>query len=89
MDDCNINTAFKIAWAKLLRLKKIIYIPPKLKKANFVNTHANKSNVSSAKSNHYKIFRLKCSKTNITHSEIRKIITTTNRNIYLIAALCQ
>lgn len=89
VDDYNIDTAFKIAWAGFLRLGEIIYTSAELKKANFVNTHATRSDVSFAEGNQYAVLRLKRSKTEIEHSGVQIILTATGENTCPVAALRQ
>lgn len=89
VDDCNIDTAFKIAWAGFLRLGEITYTSAELKKANFVDTHATRSDVSFAEGNQHAVLRLKRSKTDIEHSGVQIILAATGENTCPVAALRQ
>lgn len=90
VDDCNIDTAFEIAWAGFLRLGEITYTSAELKKkANFVDTHATRSDISSAEGNQYAVLRLKRSKTDIEHSGVQIILAATGENTCPVAALRQ
>ena len=89
VDDCNIDTAFKISWAGFLCLGEITYTSAELKKTNFVDTHATRSDVSFAEGNQYAVLRLKRSKTDIEHSRVQIILAATGENSCPVAALRQ
>lgn len=84
---CNIDTAFKIAWAGFLHLEKITYTNVKLKKTAFANIHVTKSDISFMEGDQYAVFRLKRSKTNTKYSGVQIILATTGYSTCLVASL--
>lgn len=44
LDELNIDAAFKVAWAGILRLEEITYTGTELKKALFLKTRVTRSN---------------------------------------------
>lgn len=60
----NIDIAFKVAWAGIMKIGKLTYIVAKAKKAMFIEISLTKSDISFVKSDQYTILFLKWSKTN-------------------------
>ncbi len=87
LEDCNIDTAFKIAWAGFLRLGKITYTAAERKKSTFVETHATKSDISFAEGDQYTVLRLKQSKTDVEHSGVQIMLAATGEETRSMAAL--
>jgi hypothetical protein len=89
IDNINFDIAFKIAWARFLRLSEIIYISKKISKITFSKIKTTRSNISFAKDNQYVILRFKRSKTDVDHSEVQIMIIAINESICSILVLRQ
>lgn len=87
LDELNIDTAFKVAWAGSLRLGKITYTGTELKKASFSEIKVTRSDVSFSEGNQYAVLRLKQSKTKTKHTSAQIILAATGEKTCLIAAL--
>lgn len=83
----NIDTAFKIAWAGFFHLDKITYMDTNLKKKFFAKTYVTKLDILFAKRDQYAMLKLKCSKTNIDHSDMQIMLAVTGKSTCLVAAL--
>ena len=70
LDDLNITTAFKVAWAAFMRLGEITYTTAQRRHITFHQTRLIRSDISFASDLSYAILRLKTSKTDIQHSRV-------------------
>lgn len=89
LDELNIDTAFKVAWAEFLRLGEIIYTGTELKKAAFARTKVTRSDFFFAEGNQYAILRLKQSKTDIEHTGLQIVLAATGEKTCPVAALAR
>ncbi len=88
LEDWNIDAAFKIAWARFLRLGEITYMASELKKkSTFVETHATRSDILFAEGDQYAMLRLKQSKTDVDHSGVQIMFAATGKSTCPVAAL--
>lgn len=87
IDELNIDTAFKVAWAGFLRLGEIMYTGTEFKKASFSSTKVTRSDISFAKGNQYAVLRLKQSKTDTEHTGVQIILAATGEKRCPVAAL--
>ncbi len=55
--DLNVYTAFKVAWAGFMRIRKLTYRVAEAKKATFAETGLTRSNISFAEGDQYAILR--------------------------------
>lgn len=74
MEDLNVDTAFKVAWAGFMQRGKLTYTAAGLKKDLFKDTKLTRSDISFAEGDQYAILRLKRSKTDIEHTGIQIIL---------------
>ncbi len=51
----NINTAFKVTWTDIIKMRKLIYIVVEAKKARFVEISLTRLNISFTKEDQYVI----------------------------------
>lgn len=65
LQDLNINTAFKVAWAGFLCMGKFTYTKAELANRKLFN--ATRSDITFSQNNQYVVLRLKRSKTDVKH----------------------
>lgn len=87
VDELNIDTAFKVAWAGLLRLGEITYTGTELKKASFSQTKVTRSDISFAEEDQYAVLRLKRSKTDMEHTGVQIVLAATGEKTCPVLAL--
>ncbi len=85
--DLNVNTAFKVAWAGLMRMEEFTYKAAEAKKATFAETGLTRSDISFAEGDQYAILRLKRSKTDTEHTGVQIILAAIVERTCPVAAL--
>ena len=79
VQDLNINTTFKVAWAGFLRIGEFIYTKTELANRKvFITTKLTQSDITFSQDNQHVILQLKKSKTDTKHTGIEIIIIATN-----------
>ena len=79
LQDFNINTAFKVAWAGFLRMGEFTYTKTELANRKlFIVTKLTQSDITFSQENQHVILQLKKSKTDVKHTGIEIIIAATN-----------
>lgn len=78
VEDLNIDTAFKMAWAGFLRLGEITYTAADLRKSSFPMTHVTRLDDAFTEYDQYAVLRLKNSKTDLDHISIQIILAATS-----------
>ena len=87
VNDLNIDTAFKVAWAGFMRLGEITYTIAEAKKASFKDTKLTRSDISFAEGDQYAILRLKRSKTDVDHTGVQIMLAATGEPTCPVSAL--
>lgn len=87
MDDLNMDIKFKFALVSFMRMGVLTYITAKLKKDTFKDTKLTRSDILFAKSNQYRILRLKQSKTDVDHKGVPIILEAIDKQTYSVLAL--
>ncbi len=82
-----MDTAFKVAWAGLMRMGELTYTAAEVKKATFAETGLTRLDISFAEGNQYAILRLKRSKTNTEYTEVQIILAATGEPTCTLAEL--
>ena len=85
IDELNIDTVFKVAWAGFLCLEEITYMVTEFKKASFPSTKVTRSDISFAESNQYAVLRLKQSKTDTKYTGVQIILAATGKKTCPVA----
>lgn len=80
IEDLNIDTAFKVAWAGFMRMGELTYTAAELKKDSFKDTKLTRSDISFAEGNQYATLRLKRSKTDVEHTSVQIILAATREH---------
>lgn len=90
LQNLNIDTAFKVAWAGFLRMGKFTYTKADLKNRKlFSATKLTRSDITFSQDNQYMILRLIRSKTDVKHTGVEVIIAATNNTTCSVSALRQ
>lgn len=90
LQDLNINTAFKVAWAGFLRMGEFTYTKADLKNRKlFSATKLTRSDITFSQDDQYVVLRLKRSKTDVKHTGVEIIIAATNDATCPVSALRQ
>lgn len=87
IDEVNIDTAFKVAWAGFMRLGEITYTETEVKKPSFIQTRLTRSDISFAEGNQYATLRLKRSKTDTEHTGVQIILAASHDTACPVSAL--
>lgn len=87
MEDLNVDTAFKVAWAGFMQRGKLTYTAAGLKKDLFKDTKLTRSDISFAEGDQYAILRLKRSKTDIEHTGVQIILAVIGEPTCPVSAL--
>ncbi len=87
IEDLNVDTAFKVPWAGLMRIGELTYTAAEAKKAKFAETGLTRSDILFAEGDQYAIPRLKQSKTNTEHTRVQIILAATGEPTCPLAAL--
>ena len=87
LDDLNMSTAFKVAWAGFIRLGEITYTTKERKHASFEHTQLTKSDISFSTDLSYAILRLKRSKTDVHNSGVKIVLAASGETTYPIVSL--
>ena len=87
IEEINIDTAFKVAWAGFLRLGEITYSNAEAQAPTFVNTKLTRSDITFAEDNQQAILRLKRSKTDLYHTGVEIILAATHDKTCPVTAL--
>lgn len=85
--DLNIDTAFKMACAGFIKLKKITYMVAEAKKPIFKEIKLIRLDILFVKGDQYAILQLQQNKTDIKHTGIQIILIATSKPTYPISAL--
>ncbi len=85
--DLNVDTAFKVAWAGLMRMGELTYTAAEAKKATFARTGLTRSDIPFAEGDQYAILRLKRSKTDREHTGVQIILAAMGEPTCPVAAL--
>ncbi len=90
LQDLNINTAFKVAWAGFLRMGEFTYTKADLKNHKvFSATKLTRSDITFPQDDQYVVLRLKRSKIDIKHTGVEIIIAAINNVSCPVSALRQ
>lgn len=88
IEELNIDTAFKVAWAGFLRLGEITYTPRKEAQApTFKDTNITRSDITFASDNQHAILRLKRSKCDYENTGVEIILAATRDRTCPVSAL--
>lgn len=87
IDELNIDTIFKIAWAGFLQMNEFTYTSAEAQASTFTNTKLTRSDVTFSDRDQHEILRLKQSKTNINHSGVEIILAATHDTTCSVTAL--
>ncbi len=88
LQDLNINTAFKVAWAGFLRMREFTYTKTELANRKlFIATKLTRSDITFSQDDQHVILRLKRSKTDMKHTGVEIIIAATNDSTCPVTAL--
>lgn len=77
IEELNIDTAFKIAWAGFLRMGEFIYTKAEAQASTFVDTKPTRSDITFSDNDQHPILRLKRNKTDLNHSGVEIILAAT------------
>lgn len=77
IEELNIDTAFKVAWAGFLRMGEFTYTGAEAKANTFINTKLTRSDITFSDRDQHAILRLKRSKTDLNHSGVEIILAAT------------
>ena len=79
LQELNINTTFKVAWACFLRMGEFTYTKAELANRKiFSATKLTRSDITFSQNDQYVVLRLKRSKTDVKHTGVEIIIAATN-----------
>lgn len=87
INDLNLDTAFKVAWAGFMRLGEITYTEPEKRADSFKDLHLTRSDITFSENDQYATWRLKRSKTDINHTGVLIMLATTNQPTCPVTAL--
>lgn len=88
INDLNLNTAFKVAWAGFMRLGEITYTDPKKRADSFKDLHLICSDITFSENDQYATLRrLKRSKTDTNHIGVLIMLAATNQPTCPVTAL--
>ena len=87
IEDLNIDTAFKVAWAGFLRMGEFTYTSAEAQARTFVDTKLTRSDITFSEGDQHAILRLKRSKTDVNHTGVEIILAATNDKTCPVTAL--
>ena len=74
IEDLNIDTAFKVAWAGFLRMGEFTYTDAESQARTFADTKLTRSDITFSEGDQHAILRLKRSKTDVNHTGVEIIL---------------
>ena len=87
IEDLNIDTAFKVAWAGFLRMGEFTYTNAESQARTFANTRLTRSDITFSEGDQHAILRLKRSKTDVNHTGVEIILAATEDKTCPVTAL--
>lgn len=87
IEDLNVDTAFKVAWAGFMQIGELTYMATELKKDSFKDTKLTRPDISFAEGDQYATLRLKQSKTDVKHTGVQIILAATGKTTCPVSAL--
>ena len=87
IEDLNIDTAFKVAWAGFLRMGEFTYTSAESQARTFVDTKLTRSDITFSEGDQHAILRLKRSKTDVNHTGVEIILAATYDKTCPVTAL--
>lgn len=87
INNLNLDTVFKVAWANFMKLGKFTYTANKKADLLFKDLHLTRSDIIFSKHDQYAILRLKHNKTNTNHTKIRIMLAVTRDSTCPVTAL--
>ena len=87
IEDLNIDTAFKVAWAGFLRMGELTYTSAEAQAQTFVDNKLTRSDINFSEGDQHAILRLKRSKTHVNHTGVEIILAATNDKTCPVTAL--
>lgn len=78
INDINLDTAFKVAWAGFLRLGEITYTHAERNNSSFKDLHITRSDVTFSKLDQYARLRLKRSKNDANQTGVLMMLAVTH-----------
>lgn len=87
IEDHNIDTAFKVAWAGFLRMGEFTYTNAESQARTFADTKLTRSDITFSKGDQHTILRLKRNKTDVNHTGVEIILAATHDKNCPVTAL--
>lgn len=87
LNDLNLDTAFKVAWAGFMRLGELTYSDSDKKNPSFKDLFLTRSDVKISENNQYATLRLKRSKTDLNHTGVLIVLAATRTETCPVDAL--
>lgn len=87
INDLNLNTAFKVAWAGFMRLGELTDTANKKADPSFKDLHFKKSDITFSEQDQCAMLRLKRSKTDTNHTRVRIMLAATKDPTCPVTAL--
>lgn len=87
IQDLNIDTAFKVAWAGFLRMDEFTYTHTEAQARTFIDIGLTHSDITFADNLSHAILRLKRSKTDVNHTGVEIILAATHDKTCPVMAL--
>lgn len=87
IEELNIDTAFKVAWAGFLRMGEFTYTSAEIQTRTFVDTKLTRSDITFSDEDQHAILRLKRSKTDLNHTGVEIILAATHDATCPVTAL--
>lgn len=87
IEELNIDTAFKVAWAGFLRMGEFTYTSMEAQACIFRDTKLTRSDITFSESDQHAIVRLKRSKTDLNHTGVEIILAATHNKTCPVKAL--
>lgn len=78
INELNLHTALKVAWAGFMRLREITYTVAEKNRPSFKDLHLTRSDITFSENDQYATLRLKRSKTDTNHSGVLIMLAATN-----------
>lgn len=87
IEELNIDTAFKVAWAGFLWMGEFTYTNAEFQTRTFVDTKLTRSDITFSDEDQHAILRLKRSKTDLNHTGVEIILAATHDTTCPVTAL--
>lgn len=87
LDDLNLETAFKVAWAGFVRLGELTYTAGEKASPSFKELHLTRSDITFSERDQYATLRLKRSKTDTNHTGVLIMLAATKYSTCPVTAL--